>query len=189
MSTEAAVAARRAHVQRLLDTVRTAVGRMQRDGSRITVRGVAHLAGVSRTFLYQNPDARRLLAEATATNRDQRRVSRQVEYTSGQKEASWRERALNAEDQLRRSHSEIHALRTRIGELMGQLDDLTQAAHTIGSGQAASSANTQLKQQIRQLSAANRQLDDKLTAARTNNRFLDRRIADLEARIAADLAR
>ncbi|MFV2110272.1 MULTISPECIES: DUF6262 family protein [unclassified Micromonospora] len=183
MSTEAAVAARRAHVQRLLDTVRTAVRRMQRDGSRITVRGVAHLAGVSRTFLYQNPDARRLLAEATATNRDQRRVSRQVEYTSGQQEASWRERALNAEDQLHRSHSEIRALRARIGELMGQLDDLTQA-HTVDSVQAVSSANTQLKQQIRQLSAANRQLDDKLTAARTNNRFLDKHVADLEAQLA-----
>jgi chromosome segregation ATPase len=181
-ATEAAIAARRAHVQHLLDAVRAALRRMDRDGIRVTVRGVALLAGVSRTFLYQNPDARRLLDDATAAYRDHRRTTRQAKYATAQQEASWRERALNAEDQLRRAHGEIRALRARIGDLMGQLDDLTQA-HTEDSVQAVASANTQLKQQLRQLSAANRQLEEKLTAARTNNRFLDKRIADLEVQL------
>ena len=188
MSTDAAVATRRAHVQQLLDTVRATLRRMQRDGTRITVRGVAHRAGVSRTFLYQNPDARRLLTGATATNRDQRRTKRNAQYASGQQEASWRERALNTEDHLRRTHGEVRALRTRIGELMGQLDDLAQT-HTEDGIQAVNSANTQLKQQIRHLSTANRQLEERLTAARTNNRFLDKRIADLEAQLAEHIAR
>jgi chromosome segregation ATPase len=183
VSTQAAIAARHAHVQHLLDAVRAALRRMDRDGTRITVRGVALLAGVSRTFLYQNLDARRLVGAATATHRDHRRATRQASYATAQHEASWRERALNAEDQLRRAHGEIRTLRTRIGELMGQLDDLTQA-HTTDSVQTVASANTQLKQQIRQASANNRQLEEKLTAARTNNRFLDKRIADLEAQLA-----
>lgn len=86
MSTDAAVAARRAHVQHLLDAVNAALRRMHRDGTCVTVRGVARLAGVSRTFLYQNPDARCLVADATATNHDHRRVMRQAEYVSGQQE-------------------------------------------------------------------------------------------------------
>jgi chromosome segregation ATPase len=183
VNAQAAIAARRAHVQHLLDAVRGALRRMNRDGTRVSVRGVAVLAGVSRTFLYQNPDARRLVDDATAAHREQRRDTRQTRYDTAQQEASWRERALNAEDQLRHAHGEIRTLRTRIGELMGQLDDLAQA-HTADSVQAVASANTQLKQQLRQASAANRQLEEKLTAARTNNRFLDKRIANLEAQLA-----
>jgi hypothetical protein len=37
---------------------------------------------------------------------------------------------------------------------------------------------------VRQLSADNRTLDERLKAARSNLRFQDRRIADLEARLA-----
>jgi chromosome segregation ATPase len=188
VSTDAAIAARQAHVQHLLDTVRATLRRMHRDGTRITVRGVALIAGVSRTFLYQNPEARRLLADATATSRDRRSNDRQTQYASSQQEASWRQRALNAEDQLRRAHGEIHALRARIGELMGQLDDLAHP-HTTDNVQALSSVNTQLKQHIRQLSTVNRQVEEKLAAARTTNRFLDKRIADLEARLTQQVAR
>jgi chromosome segregation ATPase len=182
VSTDAAVAARRAHVQQLLNAVRTTLRRMHRDGTRITVRGVAQQAGVSRTFLYQNAEARQLLTDATTTDSGQRPARRQAQYANTQQEASWRERALNAEDHLRRAHREIRTLRTRIGELMGQLDDLAQA-HTADNLQAVRSANTQLKQQIRQLSEANRQLEEKLAAARSNNRFLDQRVAALEAQL------
>jgi len=41
-----------------------------------------------------------------------------------------------------------------------------------------------LKQRVRQLTADNRTLDERLNAARSNLRFQDRRIADLEARLA-----
>jgi len=46
------IAARRACVEQLLDAVREALRRMRRDGTRVTVCGVARLAEVSRTFLY-----------------------------------------------------------------------------------------------------------------------------------------
>ena len=38
--------------------------------------------------------------------------------------AIWRERALNAEHELRRVHDEVVAQRRRIGELIGQSRDL-----------------------------------------------------------------
>lgn len=41
-----------------------------------------------------------------------------------------------------------------------------------------------LKQRVRQLTTDNRTLDDRLKAARSNLRFQDRRVADLEARLA-----
>ena len=44
--------------------------------------------------------------------------------------------------------------------------------------------NTTLKQRIRQLPADNRTLEERLKAARSTLGFQDRRIADLEARLA-----
>lgn len=46
------------------------------------------------------------------------------------------------------------------------------------------SENLALKRTVRDQEAEVRSLADKLAAARENNRFADRRIADLEARIA-----
>lgn len=105
-----------------------------------------------------------------------------TQHTSSQVAASWRERALTAEDQLRKTNREIHTLRDRVGELMGQLDDLT-TARVENDIQTVNSANTELKQRIRQLNANCRQLEDKLAPALTNNRFLDKRVAALEAEL------
>ncbi|MEU6522405.1 hypothetical protein ABZ892_06005 [Streptomyces sp. NPDC046924] len=44
--------------------------------------------------------------------------------------------------------------------------------------------NTTLKQRVRRLTADRRPLDERLKAARSDLRFQDRRVADLEARIA-----
>lgn len=182
MNTDAANAARRLHTDQLLAAVREALRRMRRDGTRVTVRGVARLSGASRTFLYQNTDAHRLIADAIAATGEQRAAARSVQHNSSQLATSWRERALNAEDQLRKTHREIHTLRGRIGELIGQLDDLT-ANRVEDDIQAVNSANTELKQQIRQLNADRRQLQDKLAAARSNHRFLDKHVAALEAQL------
>jgi hypothetical protein len=38
-----------------------------------------------------------------------------------------------------------------------------------------------LKQRLRDLTASNRTLEERLQAARSNNRFLDKRVAGLEA--------
>ena len=100
-----------------------------------------------------------------------------------EREATWRERALNAEDALKAAHAEILAQRTRIGELLGQVRDL-QSEWTEEAIQRITTENTTLKQRVRTLTADNRTLDEKLKAARSNLRFHDKRIADLEAQIA-----
>jgi hypothetical protein len=49
---------------------------------------------------------------------------------------------------------------------------------------ATATQNTIFKQQVRELAQENRSLQEKLKSARDNNRFADRRIAQLEARLA-----
>jgi hypothetical protein len=77
---------------------------------------------VSRTFLYTNPDAKTAVAEAIRERGDQR--GRLLAEADGSGEATWRERALNAEDALKTAHAEILAQRSRIGELLGRIRDL-----------------------------------------------------------------
>ncbi|MGW7757401.1 integrase [Streptomyces violaceusniger] len=91
--------------------------------------------------------------------------------------------SLNAEDALKAAHTEILAQRTQIGELLGQTRDL-QAEWTEGAIQRITTENTTLKQRVRQLTTDNRTLHERLKAARSNLRFQDRRVADLEARMA-----
>jgi predicted RNase H-like nuclease (RuvC/YqgF family) len=73
--------------------------------------------------------------------------------------------------------------RNPIGELVGQIRDL-EAEWTHDDVQRITTENTTLKQRVRQLTAENRTLDERLKAARSNLRFQDRRIADLEVRLA-----
>jgi chromosome segregation ATPase len=180
--TAAAVAARRARTAEMLQRVRDTVQRMRREKTPVTYQVVARRAGVSRTFLYQNPDARALVAEAAAQVTGQR-VHEQA-FQADQQEASWRERALNAEDALKAAHAEIRTQRTRIGELMGQIRDL-EAEWTQEAIQRITTENTTLKQRVRQLTQDNRTLEERLQAARSNLRFQDRRLADLEAQLAS----
>jgi chromosome segregation ATPase len=136
---------------------------------------------VSRTFLYSNPDARAAVAAAVAQAGEQR--TRILDAQDGEREATWRERALNAEDALKAAHAEILAQRTRIGELLGQVRDL-QSEWTQEAIQRITTENTTLKQRVRTLTTGNRTLEEKLKAARENLRFHDKRIADLEAQLA-----
>ncbi|GAA2602711.1 hypothetical protein GCM10010399_36860 [Dactylosporangium fulvum] len=142
---------------------------------------MARRADVSRTFLYDNPEARNAVA-AAMTQTGQSRAS-MLASQDEEHQATWRERALNAEDALKAAHAEIQSQRRRIGELLGQIRDL-QAEWTEEAIQRVTTENTTLKQRVRQLTADNRTLDERLKAARSNLRFQDRRAADLEARIA-----
>jgi chromosome segregation ATPase len=180
--TAAAIAARRARTTQMLERVRSSLQRMRREKTPITYQAVARRAGVSRTFLYQNPDARALVAEAAAQVTGQR-VHEQADQAD-QQEALWRERALNAEDALKAAHAEIRLQRSCIGELMGQVRDL-EAEWTQEAIQRITSENTTLKQRVRQLTQDNRALEERLRAARSNLRFQDRRLADLEAQLAS----
>ena len=179
--TTAALAARRRDTQAALERVHDAITRLRRDKTQVTVAAVAHRADVSRTFLYTNPDAKNAVAEAIRETAAQRDHLQDEQHDAGQ--ASWRERALNAEHALKTANHEIITQRTRIGELLGRIRDL-EVEWTQDAIHRVTTENTTLKQRVRQLTADNRTLDERLKAARSNLRFQDRRIADLEARIA-----
>ncbi|MFF7756037.1 hypothetical protein ACFZCP_44160 [Streptomyces sp. NPDC007971] len=148
--------------------------------AQVSVAAVARRANVSRTFLYDNREARAAIATAMAEAGD-RRARMLVEHDD-ERETTWRERALNAEDALRAAQAEILAQPTRIGELLGQIRDL-QAEWTEEAIQRITTENTTLKQRVRQLTTDNRTLDERLKAARSNLRFQGRRVADLETQL------
>lgn len=177
----AAILARRQHAARLLGDVRDALTKIRQDNARVTFRTVATRADVSRTFLYENSEARRLVEDAIAATNQQRRQA--LVQEDSQREASWRERALNAEDGLAAANREILQQRQRIADLMGQIRDLEQTWSQDGL-QRLTTENTSLKQRVRQLTDDNHSLDERLKAARSNARFLDKRVADLEAQLA-----
>jgi small-conductance mechanosensitive channel len=186
VSTEAALAARRRSAEAALGRVRDAITRLRREKTQVSVAAVSRRADVSRTFIYGNPDARAAVAAAIAQAGEQR--SRILDAQDNEREATWRERALNAEDALKAAHAEILAQRTRIGELLGQVRDL-ESEWTKEAIARITTENTTLKQRVRQLSTDNRNLDERLKAARSNMRFQDRRVADLEAQLTAPSAR
>lgn len=161
-----------------LELVEEALCQMRRERTPVTYPAVARRVGVSRTFLYQNPDARKLMATAVAAADDGRRRAQAGQ--DGQAQMAWRQRALNAEDALKAAYAEIGTQRQRIAILMGQVREL-QAEYTVGTAQRITAENTTLKQRVRQLADDKHSLEDKLQAARSNNRFLDKRIAALEA--------
>lgn len=68
--------------------------------------------------------------------------------------ATWRERALNAEEALKAAHAQILTQRTRIGELLGQIRHM-QAEWTEEAIQRITTENTTLKQRVRQLTSDN----------------------------------
>jgi chromosome segregation ATPase len=178
--TTAALAARRRSTETKLDQVRAAIAALRREHTTITYPALARRAAVSRTFLYDNPDARALAEQAIArAGTDRARAGR--ERAAAQDEC-WRERALNAEDALAAAHHEVRSQRSRIGTLMGEIRDL-EHQRPRGSTEHLQAENTTLKQRIHQLTQDNRILDERLHAARSNLRFQDRRIADLEASI------
>lgn len=178
--TAAAQAARRRKTEAALERVHQATARLRREKDRVSVAAVSRRAEVSRTFLYDNLEARTAVATAIAEAGERR--SRMLVDQDSEREATWRERAMNAEDGLKAARAEILTQRTRMGDLLGQIRDL-QAEWTEEAVQRITTENTTLKQRLRQLTAENRSLDERLKAARSNLRFQDRRVADLEAQI------
>ena len=179
--TAAAIASRRQTAEAMLDRVREALARMERSRAPITVAAVARQADVSRAFLYQNSQAKDLIAQASTRSgvgREQDREDADARLT-----ASWRERALNAEDGLKTALGEVRTQRDRIGELLGRIRDLEQDLPK-DAVQRVMTENTALKRQIQQLTGERRGLEDRLKGARENNRFLDKRVAELEAQLA-----
>jgi Family of unknown function (DUF6262) len=178
--TAAAIQARHLATQQKLQQVRDAIAKVRRAKAPVTYPAIARQAGVSRTFLYANPDARALISQAIGTAGGQHTQARTAGRTD--QEPPWRERALNAEAALKMAEIEIRAQRRRMAILMGQIRDLEQDLAP-EAAQRITTENTTLKQRVRQLTHDNRTLEDRLEAARSNTRFADRRIAQLEAQL------
>ena len=178
--TAAALAARRQATQTKVDQVRRTIAELRRQKSRVTVAAVVRRAGVSRTFLYENPDARILIADAVG-QADATQDQNGARHGS-QSETPWRDRALNAEDALKAAHAEIRTQRNRIAQLMGQIRDL-ESQWTEESIERVTTENANLKQRVRHLAQDKRTLEERLQAARSNSRFQDRRISQLEAQL------
>ncbi|QNP70638.1 hypothetical protein IAG44_15130 [Streptomyces roseirectus] len=177
--TAAALAARERRVKDMLQRIEATVAELRHRHTAVSFQAVARKAGVSRTFLYENPEARKLIETARERGEGAGRPERQH---SSEAEVAWRERALNAEDGLKTAHAEIRRQRSRMGQLLGQIRDL-EARWSDESVTHLVEQNAQLKQRVQQLSQDQRQMEERLQATRTNNRFQDRRIAQLEAQL------
>lgn len=174
--TRAALAAREAAVQDKLESLRRVLKR-QKSGELGSIAEVARLAGVSRAFLYQNPQARSLLVESRATPHPPTPVR------GGQPgEDGWQQRALNAEAEVARAHDEISIQRLRIADLLGKIQDLECDLPPDGV-QRLVAAHQDLRRQLQSSEQNCRRLEERLSAARENARFLDKRVADLEIRL------
>jgi chromosome segregation ATPase len=179
-STRAAIAARRKQTQDKLAKVEKAIGQLRRERGRLTIRAIAERAGVSATFLYENTDARTLVKSAVTDSHS--RHDRLGQEQHDRIEATWRERALNAEAELTRTQKEVFTQRKRIGEIMGQLSDFDQMVPG-ESVQQLSTENTTLKHRVQHLTREHRSLQERLEGARSNLRFAEKRTAELEVQV------
>jgi hypothetical protein len=152
-STRAAIAARRKQTQDKLAKVEKAICQLRRERGRLTIRAIAERAGVSATFLYENTDARTLVKSAVTDSHS--RHDRLGQEQHDRIEATWRERALNAEAELTRTQKEVFTQRKRIGEIMGQLSDFDQMVPG-ESVQQLSTENTTLKHRVQHLTREHR---------------------------------
>jgi hypothetical protein len=114
-----AIDARKRESAAKLAAVTEAVKLLGRSGVPITRTQVARLAGVSRSFTYENEQARAMIT--AAQTRSQARATERIPAIGDQQEASWRERALNAEHHARELRVELITQRRLVSDLTGQL--------------------------------------------------------------------
>jgi hypothetical protein len=162
--TAAATQARRAGIAAMIQRVDRALQQMRRERAAITSAAVARRAGVSWSFLYQNADARALIT-AAAAGHTKGADARAGAATPATGTGPWRERALNAESELKHAHHEITVQRGRIGELLGRIRDLEHDLPEDGVARTITE-NHALRAQVRQLTQDNRRLEERLAGAR-----------------------
>lgn len=182
--TDHALRARRQKTEASLVRIKSVIDQLAKSGSPITVAAVARQADVSRTFLYERTEARTIVAEAALRARGLRAQTDQAQRDAV--EASWQERALNTEEALKNTNTEVINQRERIAELLGQIAAL-QGEWTDADVVRITSANVALQREVRALTTERDRLTKRLAAARDNARFADKRIAALEAQIAEQL--
>ncbi|MFF2520139.1 DUF6262 family protein [Streptomyces sp. NPDC058086] len=165
MNTNPLIEGREADSARRRQRVIKAINTANRDGTTISVSGIARQAGVDRAFLYRHKD---LLAQvhaasaeppgndtspavsraslqadlANALDRGNRLATRmrhlEAKLSELLGEQTWRESGLGAPDDIGQFKDRITTLEQQVRELSGQLDEREQEL------QAARSANRQL---------------------------------------------
>lgn len=178
--TDAANQTRRENVSAMLERLAKAMRQLDERGEGLTAAEVARRARVSRTFLYQNADARTMLSDFRVKAAQSSALA--AERDASRKEAIWRERALNAEDSLSEARGEITLQRRTIGSLLGKIEEL-ESALPEESAKRLLGENESLALQVRELKQDLRNTEERLAAARANNRSLDERIAELEVTV------
>ncbi|GLP79747.1 DUF6262 family protein [Mycobacterium antarcticum] len=173
---QAAIAVRKRDSRTKLASVEQALKRLLKQKvTEIDKSHLAALAGCSRTFLYQNQDARKLIAQAEA--RMKASPLKDAAASDAVDEANWRERALFAEQQLRTFREKNSSLSRTVADLLGQLRD--------PDGTWVEDDREQLRQQneaLRAALAAERlalsEAERRLEASRSNVRQLRQKEAD-----------
>lgn len=166
--TEAMRKGRQADSARRRQRVIAALNRATTDGTEITISGIAHAAGVDRSFLYRHRD---LLAKIHALEAAPPAASAQA-GTPAVTRASLQADLLAAHERALRLNARVRQLESRLSEALGEqawresglgappdLDSLTQKA-------------THLEQQAADLRLQLEERDQDLTAARAANREL-----------------
>jgi len=148
-----------------------------RSGAPVTRATVVRLAGVSRSFTYENEEARTIIdaarsrCEATALTR--------IGTMTAQEEASWRERALHAEDYAQQLRKEIAIQCRLVSDLTGQLRE-PDGTWIERDRDRLRCSNEALLTERNQLVRERNGLQRKLEAARANvSRLLDKRVTEL----------
>ncbi len=157
--------------------VEKAVRALGRTGAPVTRVCVAQLPAVSRSFTYENDSANLIIAAAQA--RTSARAEDRIEKRTAQEEASWRERALNAEDEIRNVRRELATQRQLVGDLLGQLrePDGTWIEH---DRNRLRQENEHLLSERNQLLRERNELQRRLDGARANiSRLHERRVQEL----------
>ncbi len=116
----AAIEARKKDAQTKLASVEQALKRLLKQKlTEIDKSHLAALAGCSRTFLYQNEEARKLIAQAEIRMKPS--PVKDAPASGLVDDANWRERALLAEQQLRTFREKNSSLSRTVADLLGQL--------------------------------------------------------------------
>ena len=173
---QAAIAVRKKDSRTKLINVEQALKRLLKQKvTEIDKSHLAALAGCSRTFLYQNQEARKLIAQAET--RMKASPLKDAAASDAVDEANWRERALFAEQQLRETRAKNNSLSRTVADLLGQLRD--------PDGTWVEDDREQLRQQNETLRAAlaaerlaRSEAERRLEASRSNVRNLRQREAD-----------
>lgn len=174
---ERAIDARRQEATTKVASVVKAVKLLGRTGAPITRAAVSQLAGVSRSFTYENDQARSIIAAAQA--RTQARAESRPETLTAQQEASWRERALNAEEEVRKLRGELTTQRRLVSDLMGQLRE-PDGTWIEQDRERLRKENELLCSERNQLLRERNELQRRLDGARANvSRLSERKVTEL----------